>query len=107
MSKLVNIAGLDKGAVLKALHDGTKPLGRGYEVAIDHLPLEQAQEEFAEVKRRYDTLKRRVYFDYYHGRSLKVYLDQDEFDPQWYNKDAGEGTAARVIAALREQTGET
>lgn len=45
----VNIKGLDKGAVLKALHDGTQPLGMGRLHAINHLPLEQAQKEYAEA----------------------------------------------------------
>lgn len=103
MSELVNIAGLDKGAVLKALHDGTRPLGLGRLHAIEYLPLEQAQEEFEQYKTNAEARKAILYVDYYHGRPLKVRLDQDKFDPTHYDRDAGEGAAARAIAALRDR----
>jgi hypothetical protein len=102
----VNIKGLDKGAVLKALHDGTQPLGMGRLHAINHLPLEQAQKEYAEALKQPVVVIAPggtpvVYFDYYHGRPLKVDLGGDEFEPSMYDRDAGEGAAKRAIDKLR------
>jgi hypothetical protein len=41
-------------------------------------------------------------FDYLNGRVLKLDLRDDaEFDPRLYDRDNGEGKAARVIENLR------
>jgi hypothetical protein len=44
-----------------------------------------------------------VYFDYVHGRVLKVRLNGYSLDPRLYDRDNGEGAAARVVSRLREQ----
>lgn len=105
MSERINIAGLDKGAVLKALHDGTKPLRMGFLQAVPNLTLDQAQRDYETARERAERYGRKdeVFFDYYYGRPLKVNIAKDELDPILYDRDAGPGAAAKAIAALREQ----
>jgi hypothetical protein len=104
MSERVNIAGLDKGAALKALHDGTEPQGMDLLHAIDYLPMEKAQKDYsAAEKRSKEHNLDGMYFDYYYGRPLKVDLSRNDFDPGLYDRDAGEGRAAEVIAQLRAE----
>ena len=95
-TEVVDIRGLDKGAVLKALHDGTRPLGMGLLHAASELSLKKAQADYA------DLIKDGGRIDYYLGRSIKVDLDGDSIDPIFYDRDAGPGAAASAIARLRE-----
>lgn len=108
MSDTINIAGLDKAAILAALHNGTRALGMGrlHDIGRD-LTVEEARtimgigddstQMFGDMGR-----KRELYFDYVQGRPIKVDLSGDEFDPWLYDRDAGQGAAARAIAKLRE-----
>jgi len=48
-----------------------------------------------------EQLKRGSYFDYLSGRVMKVDLSSDELDPWLYDRDNGQGAAARMINALR------
>jgi hypothetical protein len=89
---LIDISGLDKAKVLAALHRASKQQGMGFLDPRGALTEEEARELLAE-----DT-----YFDYLHGRVLKVDLSGDGFDPWLYDRDNGEGAAERAIAPLRE-----
>jgi hypothetical protein len=91
----VNIKGLDKAEVLAALHNGTQCLGMGRLHNIGTCSVEQAREDIKQMGLR-------LQFDYYHGRPLKVDISGDTFDPWLYDRDAGKGTAQRVIATLKK-----
>jgi hypothetical protein len=91
---MVNIAGLNKAAVLAALHNGTKALGMG---RLRDLGMDMTIVE-AEAIIGGDFFD----FDYVNGRPLKVDISGDEFNERLYDRDAGAGRAAEVIAALRE-----
>lgn len=97
-TKRVNIKGLPKAAVLKALHDGTRPLRMGWLQAKQELTPAEAEKD---VEQRKGNLR----FDYYYGRPLKVDISGDEFDPWLYDRDAPNGgsSAAKVIEELRKQ----
>ncbi|MDV6291313.1 hypothetical protein R2F25_38530 [Streptomyces sp. UP1A-1] len=41
-------------------------------------------------------------FDYLEDRILKAYIGDDTFDPWGYDRDNGDGLAARVIDRLRK-----
>ena len=41
------------------------------------------------------------YIDYFGGKAIKMDLSGDEVDPRLYDRDAGEGAFARVVATLR------
>lgn len=88
----MNIARLDKAEVLAALYNGSKQQGLGF--LDDHgrikMTIEEAREE----------LKRNTYFDYLHGRVMKIDLSKDELDTWLYNRDNGSGAAERIIEEL-------
>lgn len=44
-----------------------------------------------------------IRIDYFHGRLLKVDLDMatETFEECWYDRDAGPGTAQRIVDQLR------
>lgn len=104
---LISLAGLDKGAVLAALYNASKPLGMGFlhftpadmtvEEARKHLVCGDDHEQAFPGFRSGD----RHYFDYLNGRVMKVDLSGDELDPRLYDRDNGKGAAERAIAPLR------
>lgn len=111
--KKVNIAGLDKAAVLAALYNAKEPMGLGWLQARDgDMTKEQAQELITpdggvdDRTRHFGRLPQndgRLYFDYVFGRPLKIDISGDEFDPGGYDRDARPGAAEEAIAALREK----
>jgi len=90
---MISIKGLDKAKVLKALYDGSHVQGLGFL---------QAKECFTEDEAR-ELLKERTYFDYLHGRVLKVDLSGDAFREELYDRDNYPGAAAKIINNLRDQ----
>jgi hypothetical protein len=92
---MISIAGLDKALVLKALYDNAQPLGMG---GLHFRPGSMSEDE---ANRIVASSEGRLYFDYVGGRPLKVDLAGDQFDPRLYDRDQGDGAAARAIAALR------
>ena len=92
MSDVISLAGLNKPAVLAALYNGAKVQGLGilHFVPSDMSP-RQAREQFGD----YD-----AYYDYVHGRVVKVNLGKDEFDPWMYDRDNGEGAAQRAVDSI-------
>lgn len=92
---VIDIKGLDKAEVLLALYNGSHCQGLGFLQAIDTYTLEDAKRD---LKESFDG-----YFDYLHGRVLKVDLSGDSFDSWLYNRDCGEGAAERAINELRRK----
>jgi hypothetical protein len=95
----IDISGIDKADLLAALHNGTRPLGMGRLHAIPELTADKAREALADYKPG-----ERLYFDYVFGRPVKCDITGDMMETWLYDRDAGEGAAARVIAKLREVT---
>jgi hypothetical protein len=79
-----------KAKVLAALYNASKPLGMGF-MHFDPAPMTEA--EAAEI------LSEREHFDYLKGRVMKLSLSGESFDPRLYDRDNGEGAAARAVAA--------
>lgn len=92
MSDTISIAGLDKADVLAELYNAARPQGMGF-THFDPKPM--GNTEAAEL------LKTTKYFDYVKGRVMKVEINGDELDPLLYDRDNGEGAAAKVIEAIR------
>lgn len=87
----IDISGLDKAAVLKALYDAARPQGLGLlHYKAEQMTLEEARELLAGGHR----------FDYVHGRVLKVSLDGDALFAGLYDRDNGHGAAERALASL-------
>ena len=78
---MVNITGLNKAEVLKALYDHSHLQGMGY--------LSAAPNGLVTVKHCKELLESTTYFDYLYGRVIKVDLSGDEFDEWLYDRDCG------------------
>jgi len=90
---MIDIEGLDKAEVLKALYVHSHVQGMGFlqavpagTVTVDHCR---------------DLLKQSTYFDYLYGRVLKVDLSSDAFDERLYERDNGPNSAAMAMLPLR------
>jgi hypothetical protein len=103
-SSRIDISGLSKAAVLAALYNGSRQFGMGFMHS-------RGQSEMTEEEAQklidsgddpdYADKRRELYFDYLHGRVLKVNLAGDSFSPSLYDRDVGQGAAARAIEKLR------
>jgi hypothetical protein len=90
---VISIAGLDKAAVLAALHNATCALGLG---ALHDLGRDMTEAEAAEYIKHHG-----LRFDYVCGRPIKVDISGDEFDPRLFDRDAWQGAAEKAVEALR------
>jgi len=87
----INISTLNKGAVLAALFNASKQQGMGFFNTKGHSPMTEAEAT--------DLLKSQTYFDYLHGRVMKIKIE-DELHVGVYDRDNGQGAAERALAPL-------
>lgn len=92
MSDSIDLKGLNKAEVLAALYNASKPQGMGF---MHYTPEPMTTEQAAEI------LERQTYFDYLSGRVMKVDLAGDVLDPWGYDRDNGNGAAARALSSLQ------
>lgn len=90
---MIDIKGLDKAEVLKALYDHSHVQGLGF--------LQAVPEGTVTVEYCRELLKNSTYFDYLHGRVLKVDLSGDTFEEWLYDRDCGVGAAKRAVDSVR------
>jgi len=87
----VDISGLDKVVLLKALWQEQKP------AAFFTITRFQApgfnDEEAAEAVKKY--------IDYFRGRAIKSDLSGDSVNPFGYDRDAGSGSFAKIVANIK------
>jgi hypothetical protein len=88
----ISIKGMNKARVLAALYNASTPLGMGF-LRAKAEPMTEAQAA--------ELLKTGSYFDYLHGRAMKVDLSGDELDERLYDRDLGQGAAADAIAQVK------
>lgn len=97
MEGMIDISGLDKAEVLAALFNASKQQGMGF------LNAEGAKAMSVDDARKcIDVVTDsdgEIYFDYLRGRVMKVELSGDELNPRLYDRDNGQGAAARALAA--------
>jgi hypothetical protein len=106
----VDIRGLDKAEVLAALYNATVPLRMG---CLDpksgmSMTTEEAQDWINDnmtwlTEGGYDPI-RALNLDYVQGRPIKANIAGDSFNPKGLDEEAGEGTAAAAIKALRAES---
>lgn len=96
MSDVIDIGGLDKAEVLAALFNASKQQGVGF------MDLSGASPMTVEDARRYTSREGSQYYDYLRGRVMKVDLSKDELQTGLYDRDNGQGAAARALAPLLE-----
>ncbi len=93
---MVDIKGLDKARVLKSLYEHSHVQGIGF--------LQAVPDGVVTVEHCAELLAKYSYFDYLHGRVLKVDLSGDEFDERLYDRDCGKGAAQRAVDSIRDET---
>lgn len=94
-SKIMNISKFTKAQVLAALHNGSKVQGMGiFQATGRPMTTEEAQKEI-------DDREGDLYFDYLHGKVMKIDLSGDELNPRLYDRDNGEGAAEAIISKLQ------
>lgn len=94
----MDISGLDKAEVLAALYNGSRQQGLGvlHTRGATGMTVDEAREE----------LKAADYFDYLHGRVMKISLHGNDLRTGLYNRDNGQDAAERIIETLLRSKGE-
>lgn len=88
----INIAGLDKAKVLIALYEHARVQGLGV--------LQAKNEPMTETEAN-ALLKDNDYFDYLHGRVMKIRIAGDDIEERLYDRDNGFGAAAIAVDTVR------
>ncbi len=112
---MIDISGLDKADVLAALYNASQPQGLGilhYDPtpmtpadAMVHLGIGGTGDDHADS---FNTLREKgviiaraqTYFDYLNGRVMKVDISKNQLEERFYDRDNGQGAAARALAPL-------
>lgn len=89
----VNIKGIPKEVLLKALWSNMKPAAFFTMSGIPS-PAFDNKEASSAVKQ---------YIDYFSGRCIKTDLSVDMAEPHSYDRDAGPNAFARIVSELRQQ----
>lgn len=90
----IDITGLSKAAILAALYNNSHQQGMGFLHArgASGMTVSEAADILATGQ---------TYFDYLHGRVMKIDLSTDSVDSWGYDRDLGDGACAQVINTLR------
>lgn len=103
-NKTVSIKGLNKAALLAAFYNASRPMGMGFLQAREgDMTLEYAQKLIdGQDTGDYPGGRREtLYFDYVHGRPLKIDLKDDEMSVWGFDRDHGEGATERIVNKIR------
>lgn len=98
----IDISGIDKAKLLAALHNGTRPLAMGVLRARGDMSEADAKDYIA--RQQHDG-RGVVWFDYVHGRPIKIGFDGNTMlRADLYDRDApgGQGSAERIVDSLRK-----
>lgn len=98
MSEEIDITGLNKAQLLAGLFNRARSQGWGFAVATDETMTVAQASAIIKRDRKYNE---DLHYDYVAGRSLKIYLGGNTFDPSNYDRDNGQGAAQSVIEAVR------
>lgn len=93
MSESIDITGLDKAEVLAALFNASKQQGMGFLNTSGAKPMTVDEARLL-------TDENYPYYDYLRGRVMKVDIRGSELDPRLYDRDNGQGAAARALQPL-------
>jgi hypothetical protein len=91
----IDIEGVNKADILVALYNSSKVQGMGFLQATG-VPMKKEEAELL----LNDSDNPQMYFDYLHGKIMKVRLDGDVLRTAMYDRDNGEGAAHEAIKHL-------
>ncbi len=89
----MDISKLNKADVLVALYNNARPQGMGF---LHYNPQPMTKEAAQALLDDGMT-----YFDYLHGRVMKVNLEGDDLSTALYNRDNGNGAAERALTTIK------
>ena len=92
-SKEVDISGIDKVELLKALWKGMKPASFYMRTGVPPPSFDEKTAKEAVKK----------YIDYFQGRCIKTDIRRNIADPCLYDRDAGPGAFAQIVANLKKK----
>lgn len=92
MENKIDITGLNKAEVLAALYNASRQQGMGFLHSCGRSPM-TIEDAAAE-------LKQSEYFDYLHGRVMKISLAGNELRTALYDRDNGQGAAKAALSHL-------
>lgn len=93
----MDITGINKAKLLQALYNGSKQQGMGFLNQRGALPMSLTEAE--------QLLEKHDYFDYLHGRVMKVGItsDSNHLDTWGYDRDNGDGACNAIVERLRAE----
>lgn len=94
----IDIAGVNKGAILAALYNAAKPQGLG------HLDSAGSPPQLMNLSAQSILDNEGMEVEYLYGRPIKVDLSEDELDVRLYDRDHGQGAAFKAIKHLLKTT---
>jgi len=97
MSDTIDTTGIDRAQLLAGLFNAALP---GQNRAL--LAYNAAPEPMTAIEAQKLLDSGRDYFDYHRGRVIKCDVTRDQISVLSYDRDNGEGAAARVVADLRK-----
>lgn len=92
---MIDISKMDKAEVFAALYNAAKSQGMGV-IAFSVTPSRMTRGRALEILESTPS----KYFDYVNGRVMKVDLSGDTLDEWGYDRDNGQGAAARAIEGI-------
>lgn len=95
----VNIKGLDKAKVLQALFNNSKY--QGFNSWMEEDQEYKKSQNMTEEKARSIIENGSTQFDYLQGRVMKIDISGDTLDPWGYDRDNGQGAAARALQNIK------
>jgi len=106
----IDVSDIHPAKLLAALYNAVSPSGMGFLQARNgDMTTEDAQslldgstEETDYPLKHNRQNGKPAYFDYLHGRCLKVEINGKTIRPGLYDRDYGEGALMRIIETLRE-----
>lgn len=91
----IDISNLDPAEMVAALYNATSGVFGPPEPPMTK---EEAQAEIDALTK--GEQGRRLYFDYLHGRSMKIHFGRAILDTRLFDRDNGKGAAAAALAPL-------
>ncbi len=92
----ISLKNLEKAAVLAALYNASKPLGRGH---LHYDPSPMTVEEARTILKKSGDGE----IQYLKGRVMKIDLSGAELETWLYDRDNGEGAAEKALKGLLDQ----
>ncbi len=90
----MDITGMDKAQILASLYNRSFVQGMGVlQAKPGAMSIEEAQELLDSGE---------TYFDYVHGRVMKIDLSGDELETRLYNRDVGKGAAEEILNSMAD-----